>query len=45
MSAGRKVLVLLAAVAALAVAAAPASAGIGNDSSKELRRAVSADGI
>jgi hypothetical protein len=45
MSAGRQVLVLLAAVAALAVAAAPATAGSGNDSSKELRRAVSADGI
>ena len=42
MDAGRRFVVFLAVLIAVAVAAGPASAGIGNDTSSELRRAVSA---
>jgi hypothetical protein len=45
MPAGRRVVIFLAALAAVAAAAAPASAGPGNDTSSELRSAVSASGI
>jgi Peptidase family M28/PA domain len=45
MDAGRRFVVFLAVLIAVAVAAGPASAGLGNDTSSELRRAVSAAGI
>ena len=42
MDAGRRFVVFLAVLIAVGVAAAPASAGLGNDTSSELRHAVSA---
>jgi Peptidase family M28/PA domain len=42
MDAGRRFVVFLVVLVALGVAAGPASAGLGNDTSSELRRAVSA---
>jgi hypothetical protein len=45
MDAGRRFIVFLAVLIAMGVAAAPASAGLGNDTSSELRQAVSAGKI